>query len=99
MQIDKNTPLISLMSHLNTAVIIGKHQTQKNVGSRFKTNQDKKEKIIMRGKEKNWIEIKTKTMIFWLSLDYLSLIAELILVSEEETRGLKKFWRKPVPFK
>jgi hypothetical protein len=38
-------------------------------------------------------------MIFWLSLDYLSLIAELILVSEEETRGLKKFWRKPVPFK
>jgi hypothetical protein len=53
MQIDKSTPLISLMSHLNTAVIIGKHRTQKNVGSRFKTNQDKKEKIIMRGKEKN----------------------------------------------
>lgn len=53
MRIVKRPQIINHTSHLNTVDIIGNNQTLKTVWSRFKISPDKKEKITMRGKEKN----------------------------------------------
>ena len=53
MRIVKRPQIINRTSHLNTVDIIGNNQTLKTVWSRFKISPDKKEKITMRGKEKN----------------------------------------------